>query len=155
MAAPYSTQPPPTGSRPGRRIQNYWERVTEGANLQQLWKQFSADAHQSYALYSREVDWEALEGRSRIKRGLHATWAVFHSMLMKLSPARRVLLLAAMVLLIYPLPALLFVENVAADTGLIKLFVLGAGLLFVLLALELADRVTMKRDLEIAREIQP
>jgi sigma-B regulation protein RsbU (phosphoserine phosphatase) len=31
---------------------------------------------------------------------------------------------------------------------------LGALLLFVLLALELADRVTMKRDLEIAREIQ-
>jgi sigma-B regulation protein RsbU (phosphoserine phosphatase) len=128
--------------------------VTEGANLQQLWKQFSADARQSYALYSREVDWDALEGRSRFKRWLHATWAVFQSMLMKLSPARRVLLLAAMVLLLYPLPALLFVENVAAETGLIKMFVLGAAFLFVLLALELADRVTMKRDLEIAREIQ-
>jgi phosphoserine phosphatase RsbU/P len=31
---------------------------------------------------------------------------------------------------------------------------IGALILFVLLALELADRVTMKRDLEIAREIQ-
>ena len=31
---------------------------------------------------------------------------------------------------------------------------LGTLILFVLLALELADRVTMKRDLEIAREIQ-
>lgn len=154
MAAPYQTQPTGTRPRPGRRIQNYWERVTEGANLQQLWKQFSADARQSYALYSREVDWDALEGRSRFKRGFHATWAVFQSMLMKLSPARRVLLLAAMVLLVYPLPALLFVENVAAEAGLIKMFALGAALLFVLLALELADRVTMKRDLEIAREIQ-
>jgi sigma-B regulation protein RsbU (phosphoserine phosphatase) len=36
----------------------------------------------------------------------------------------------------------------------VKFFVLGAALLFLLLALELADRVTMKRDLEIAREIQ-
>lgn len=154
MAAPHQTQPSPSGSRPGRRIQNYWERVTEGANLQQLWNQFSADARQSYALYSREVDWDALQGRNRFKRGISATWAVFQSMLMKLSPARRVLLLVAMVLLIYPLPALLFVDNVAAEAGLIKLFVVGAGLLFVLLALELADRVTMKRDLEIAREIQ-
>ena len=31
---------------------------------------------------------------------------------------------------------------------------LGVAILFVLLAVELADRVTMKRDLEIAREIQ-
>ena len=31
---------------------------------------------------------------------------------------------------------------------------MGIGILFVLLALELADRITMKRDLEIAREIQ-
>jgi sigma-B regulation protein RsbU (phosphoserine phosphatase) len=154
MAAPYSTQPSATGARPGRRIQNYWARVTEGANLQQLWKQFSADARQSYALYSREVDWDALQGRNRFGRGLHGAWAVFQSMLMKLSPARRVLLLAAMVLLVYPLPAVLIVDNLAAETGLIKMFVVGAGLLFVLLALELADRVTMKRDLEIAREIQ-
>src|SRR4029077_7846549 len=31
---------------------------------------------------------------------------------------------------------------------------IGAAILFVLLALELGDRVTMKSDLEIAREIQ-
>jgi len=128
--------------------------VTEGADLGQLWKQFSADARQSYALYSREVDWEALQSKSRFRRFFSATWAVFHSMLMKLSPARRVLLLAAMVLLIYPLPTMLLTNQVAVEAGLLKMFVLGSVLLFILLALELADRVTMKRDLEIAREIQ-
>ena len=152
MAAPQPTRG--ASARPGERVQRYWQRVTEGANLQQLWKQFRADARQSYALYSREVDWESFQGHGRVKRFFHATWAVFQSMLMKLSPARRVLLLAAMVLLIYPLPAILFTDNVAAEAGFLKLFALGAVLLFILLALELADRVTMKRDLEIAREIQ-
>src|SRR6185437_259114 len=141
-------------NRAGERVQRYWQQVTEGANLEQLWKQFRADARQSYALYSREVDWDSFQSKGRIRRFLSATWAVFHSMLMKLSPARRVLLLLAMILLIYPMPAMLFSDQVAAESGLLKMFVLGAVLLFVLLALELADRVTMKRDLEIAREIQ-
>jgi serine phosphatase RsbU (regulator of sigma subunit) len=75
-------------------------------------------------------------------------------MLMKLSPARRVLLLVSLALLIYPVPGMLLSDHWITETAIAKLFVLGATLLFVLLALELADRVTMKRDLEIAREIQ-
>lgn len=152
MGAPQPTRG--ASGRAGERVQRYWQRVTEGANLEQLWKQFRADARQSYALYSREVDWDSLQGKSRVKRFFHGTWAVFHSMLMKLSPARRVLLLAAMALLLYPIPAILLSENLAAEAGFLKLFALGAAFLFILLALELADRVTMKRDLEIAREIQ-
>jgi phosphoserine phosphatase RsbU/P len=136
---------------PGQRAQNYWEKVTEGASLEQLWKQFRADARQSYALYSREVDWAEIQGKKPIKRWLHSVWAVFQSLLMKLSPARRVLLLVAMALIIFPLPATL---AGASDTTITRMFAAGAILLFGLLALELADRVTMKRDLEIAREIQ-
>lgn len=155
MAAPQPARGPFARTRStGQRIARYWEQVTEGANLDQLWRQFRADARQSYALYSREVDWEAIQGKSRLKRWLHSAWAVFHSMLMKLSPARRVLLLAAMVLVLYPLPSVLLSNDAAAEAVLARMFVLGAGLLFVLLALELGDRVTMKRDLEIAREIQ-
>jgi serine phosphatase RsbU (regulator of sigma subunit) len=135
----------------GQRAQSYWEKVTEGASLEQLWKQFQADARQSYALYSREVDWKEIQGKKPLKRWLHSVWAIFQSLLMKLSPARRVLLLVAMVLVIFPLPATL---AGVADTTITRMFAYGALLLFALLALELADRVTMKRDLEIAREIQ-
>jgi sigma-B regulation protein RsbU (phosphoserine phosphatase) len=132
--------------------QRFWDRVTEGSDLAQLWQQFHADARQSYALYSREVDWESIRSeRKPLKRWLRATWAVFYSLLMKLSPARRVLLLIASVLVIAPLPvALAGFADVAAG----RMLAVGAALLFVLLSLELADRVTMKRDLEIAREIQ-
>jgi sigma-B regulation protein RsbU (phosphoserine phosphatase) len=74
-------------------------------------------------------------------------------MLMKLSPARRVLLLVAAFLLIYPLPALLVLVATGGHFEAL-FFALGAALFSLLLALELADRVMMKRDLEIAREIQ-
>jgi phosphoserine phosphatase RsbU/P len=71
-------------------------------------------------------------------------------MLMKLSPARRVLLLIAIVLLAFQ-PSLRFEASREAE---VHLAAVGVAILFVLLAVELADRVTMKRDLEIAREIQ-
>jgi sigma-B regulation protein RsbU (phosphoserine phosphatase) len=150
MSAPNTARP----ARTRDRIRGYWNRVTEGAGLEQLWRQFTADARQSYAFYSRDVDWETIQGKKRWKRWFHITWALFHAMLMKLSPARRVLLLIAVVLVLYPVPSLLTVESGSAESFVVKLFGLGAALLFLLLALELADRVTMKRDLEIARDIQ-
>jgi phosphoserine phosphatase RsbU/P len=71
-------------------------------------------------------------------------------MLMKLSPPRRVLLLVAIILVVLNIN---FQWTGAEDFGF-NVGGFGVAILFVLLALELADRVTMKRDLEIAREIQ-
>jgi phosphoserine phosphatase RsbU/P len=125
----------------------FWERVTEGLELEQLWGQFLSEAKASYGLYSGEVDWAKIDRNTRGPRKYwQAAWAVFQAMLMKLSPARRVLLLAAI--------ALLVVQPGGKTEGSFQLGWLGTVILFVLLALELADRVTMKRDLEIAREIQ-
>jgi sigma-B regulation protein RsbU (phosphoserine phosphatase) len=70
---------------------------------------------------------------------------------MKLSPGRRVLLLAAFILLVSPVWQLQWNQNTATAPNL---SFLGGIALLVLLALELADRVSLKRDLEIAREIQ-
>src|SRR6266852_547075 len=159
MAEPQPVRTPiePVVTRPlsaGQRVQRYWQRVTGGANLEQLWNQFSADARHSYDLYSREVDWDSMRSKGRWRRYPHSAWAIFHSMLMKLTPPRRVLLLTAMLLLVYPLPALLLSDSLESAVAFAKLFAFGAILLFILLALELADRVVMKRDLEIAREIQ-
>ncbi len=138
-------------------LSQFWQRVTEGRELDQLWTQFRAEARESYGLYSREVDWEAVRSTRPWKRPFHAAWALFQAMLMKLSPARRVLLLLAVFLFVYDLPALLVFllskQEHPGSTG-VQLFALSAALFFILLALELADRITMKRDLEIAREIQ-
>ena len=148
-ASPNSAQTVKPPAR--RRLRAFWERVTEGAELGQLGRQFMSEAKASYGLYSKEVDWDEIARNSRgARRVLRSAWALFQAMLMKLSPARRVLLLLAIVLLIVQ-PSIRWGPR---DQVNIQLGGLGVVILFVLLAVELADRVTMKRDLEIAREIQ-
>src|SRR5215475_1087814 len=134
------------------RLRAFWERITDGFELHALWGQFKSEARASYRLYSADVDWHDIDGKSSGKLGrfVRSAWALFQAMLMKLSPARRVLLLAAILLLTLQ-PSFHFD---AARTVEVHLTPLGVIILFVLLAVELADRVTMKRDLEIAREIQ-
>lgn len=140
--------PPPRRKR-HNRIREYWEHVTDGLQVSQLWGQMKADARSTYSFYAHDVNWEAINQGKRWKRFLRAAWAIFQAMLMKLTPARRVLLLIACVLLIVQLNFHFGGQNYSLDMG-----GLGSAILFLLLALELADRVTMKRDLEIARDIQ-
>lgn len=146
-----SMSPPLAGRDAGRKARSFWQRVTEGLEVQQLWGQFVAEAKASYGLYSKDVDWDEIKReRRKIKRFFRSAWALFQAMLMKLSPARRVLLLIALVLLVVQ-PEFQWGQRGEAS---FRLGGIGALILFLLLALELADRVTMKRDLEIAREIQ-
>jgi phosphoserine phosphatase RsbU/P len=138
-------------------VRQFWQRVTEGREFDQLWTQFRTEARESFGLYSREVDWDAVRSTRAWKRPFHAAWALFQAMLMKLSPARRVLLLLAVALFVLELPTLLvFLLSRQQHPGSsdAQFLALSAALFFILLALELADRITMKRDLEIAREIQ-
>ena len=143
----------PRADRAAGRLRTFWRRVTEGLQIADLWTQFQTEARTSYGLYSRDVDWEAVERGKRWKKPFRAAGALFWAMLMKLSPARRLLLLVAIATLA------LFSFQVESRRGsviFVSVGILSPGvlLLFLLLALELADRVTMKRDLEIAKEIQ-
>src|SRR5437879_11928989 len=125
------------------RLRHFWQRVSEGRQLDDLWSQFAADARSSYGFYDRDVDWEEIHKLSPWRRPLHVARQFFWALLLKMSPARRVLLLLAFVML--ALSAINSQKN----------FEVIAVMLFVLLlSLELADKVTIKRDLEIAREIQ-
>lgn len=141
--------PPPPGGRKRNQLHEYWARVTEGMAIDQLWGQMKADAQSTYSFYARDVDWQAMGTGRNWKRPLRIAWALFQAMLMKLTPARRVLLLVACLLLVIQ-PYFHF----GNDQSSFNLGGVGSAILFLLLALELADRVTMKRDLEIAREIQ-
>ena len=143
------TPPTSAGSRKRGGLHDYWQRVTEGLAIQQLWGQMKADTRATYSFYSHDVDWEAMGKGRHWKRPFRIAWALFQAMLMKLTPARRVLLLIACVLMLINLKFNFGDGQVSFDLG-----GFGTAILFLLLALELADRVTMKRDLEIAREIQ-
>jgi phosphoserine phosphatase RsbU/P len=131
----------------------FWRRISEGIELQQLWAQFHAEARASYELYSKEVDATRQPGESRGRQASRIVRGLFWAMMMKLSPGRRVLFLIALVLLL--IPGLSYQDETRGiDFHITGLTFLGALLLLILFALELADRVMMKRDLEIAREIQ-
>jgi len=153
-----ATAPPPASApRPplAVRAQQFWVRVTEGMELNQLWSQFRTEARASYRLYSRDVAAKTPDDLARRHRRLHMVKEFFWAVLEKLSPARRVLLLAAMVLLILPSGAFSYEgSDHSAHVVEFDFHFWGGLLMFLLLMLEIADRVVMKRDLQIAREIQ-
>jgi sigma-B regulation protein RsbU (phosphoserine phosphatase) len=123
------------------RVQNFWQRVSEGRAVEDLWSQFAADARSTYGFYGKDVDWSEIRKLPRWKRPWPVISQFFWALVNKLTPARRVLLLVAFALLLF-----------SSEKSHYEFF---AALLFLfLLALELADKVIMKRDLEIAREIQ-
>ena len=131
------------------RMRSFWQRISEGRQLDELWSQFTADARASYGFYMKEA--EGLETQRGLRRLFGIAKTLFWSLLMKLTPARRVLLLVAFAMLVMSGIKFHSEKNVALDMN----FEVMAALLFLLLlSLELADKVTMKRDLEIAREIQ-
>jgi len=132
----------------------FWHRVSEGLAVNQLWSQFAKDARSSYRLYSAGLDHLQAEP-SRFRRGWQIAKAMFWAILEKLTPARRVLLLLALILLLLPAGRFSYTNGANhVEIGEFDLRLWGGLLIFVVLLLELADRVVMKRDLEIAKDIQ-
>jgi phosphoserine phosphatase RsbU/P len=135
-------------------LHQFWDRVTEGLEIGQLWKQFHTDARASYRFYRKDFDARAPEKMQR-----HNFWHTAHELmwaiLEKLTPARRVLLLLGVVLLVFPSGGFSY-HGKAGNVEVVEFDMrfYGGALLFILLMLEIADRVVMKRDLEIARDIQ-
>jgi sigma-B regulation protein RsbU (phosphoserine phosphatase) len=151
--------PSPNASQNGHKhrivadIDRFWQRVTEGLQLSELWLQFKRDAQTGFQFYRRDYEAGAPAGqrKSFFQRVQELMWAI----LSKLTPARRVLLLIGIVFLLFPSGGFQFQKG-ATDVQITSInFQFWGGLvLFVLLMLEIADRVVMKRDLEIARDIQ-
>jgi sigma-B regulation protein RsbU (phosphoserine phosphatase) len=152
---PVSPTTPPSGAAARVRggLYGFWQRISEGRQLDELWSQFTADARASYGFYMREsgaAEEDMVNKRGRPRFG-HIVKTLFWSLVMKLTPARRVLLIVACSLLLVSSMQFKFGKNAELDLNFTVFSVL---VLLLLLALELADKVTMKRDLEIAREIQ-
>jgi len=132
------------------RLRSFWRRTSEGLNAAQLWAQFRRETRTSLDLYSAETgrnlneEWSGRKGRRRV------FVAVAGAMFKRLTPVRRVLLLLALALLLFPTLEYSTGSGlrISPNSGF------AAVILLVLLVLELADRVGLKRDLEIARDIQ-
>jgi sigma-B regulation protein RsbU (phosphoserine phosphatase) len=169
VSSPYPTQaptgtPPPQAPRPdplgkrrdfGANLERFWQRVTEGLQLNQLWGQFRQDARTSFRLYRRDFEAGAPRDQWRKQGSFYLVQELAWAILGKLTPARRVLLLIGMVLLLIPSGGVQFRKgNNDIQLTWIDTHFWGGLTLFIVLMLEIADRVVMKRDLEIARDIQ-
>ena len=138
---------------PLAKVHAFWQRTSEGLNAEQLWAQFRRETRSSLSLYSAETgrnlseEWSAKKGRRRVFT------AVAGAIYDRLTPVRRLLLLLALVLLV--IPAVDYRDDSGGSSLQIAFHsTLSAIILLALLVLELADRVGLKRDLEIARDIQ-
>lgn len=156
------TSPPKTRAR---QILEFYARDLTGDDVQRL---FTRDTRDAYRFFARDIDREALARLPVYQRAWVHVRLFMRAVLLKLSPARRALygialgcsLVGALKLfngfftarvLVGPMEVELPLPGWVEGTGWLVW-----GLLFtnLLLILELADRLSLKNDLEIARDIQ-
>ncbi len=153
-----------------RREDDFFEVYTKDLTGEDVQRLFTRDARDAYRFFTRHIDEAAFAGLPPLKRFALRARLVFLAFTLKLSPARRALFGTALVATIIGLielfegvglihvPVLPFLVSIplpsfvwADGTGWLAL---GFVLVNLLVLLEVADRLTLKNDLEVAREIQ-
>jgi serine phosphatase RsbU (regulator of sigma subunit) len=137
----------------------FFETYTRGLTTTELERLFTRDTPEAYRLFSRQIDFEELKKKPWHLRLPGTARLLFLAFTLKLSPARRamyaVALLASLVglLELFQEVHLFLIPHPAFAPGTMWLL---TGFLIVnfLVLLEVADRLSLKNDLEIAREIQ-
>ncbi len=153
-----------------RKLQEFFDTYTRDLKAEDLQRLFTRDTREAYRFFTRHLDPDSLKGLPWHKRALAYTRAVFLAFTMKLTPARRIVFAASLVM------ALIGLINLFRGIGLIRVveFPLFGGvglpgpifyrgtwslllafvLMNLLVLLEVADRLSLKNDLEVARDIQ-
>src|SRR5438067_9390275 len=132
----------PNGHRPKmlNDFDKFWQRVSAGLELSELWSQFKRDAQSGYRVYQKDISSEAELGSSTWKLIFQRAKAFMWALLEKLTPARRVLLLIGIVLLILPSGSAHFgAGHHEFEVSACNFQFWGGLLLFILLMLEIAD----------------
>jgi sigma-B regulation protein RsbU (phosphoserine phosphatase) len=147
-------------------------RYTRDLTSEELGKLFTRETPEAYRFFARGINTAELEGLPWHKKTLRYAQGFFLAFTMRLSPARRLMygvalafsvigllqLFAGFGLVRVPIPIALFFVNIRVPAPVFAngtLWLLAGFLLMNLLVLlEVADRLSLKRDLEVAREIQ-
>ncbi len=132
------------------RSERFVRDYTGGVGAGDLKRLFDRDASHAFGVVTREH--EGTEPKSDVGRFFHRAKILFLGLSFKLSPPRRVLFGLCVVLSIL---AVQWVDKTSVEGGQFIVFHVAAvaGLVF-LIVLELADRILVRDELEVARELQ-
>ena len=146
----------------------FFDDYTKGVTSEDVQRLFTRDAPEAYRYFTRGLDVEKIRRMPFFKRWWIYTRELFVRFSMRLTPARRVLYGASVLLTIVGLmelfrgvwrtPVLMFPFHMNVplphwEPGAVKLLLGFLGLQMLML-MEIADRLSLKGDLEIARDIQ-
>jgi hypothetical protein len=149
---------------PPALTEGYWQALhdlfTRDVTPEGLRQLLQHEAHETFRFLTREVDVADLAGLPWYERHPRSLWRFFLAVAFRLTPWRRVLFAAAAIAL--ALGWLGFLAHLLA-VGPFSLeplanvrtwLLLAATVFFFLLTLELRDKLSLKGDLEVARQIQ-
>lgn len=145
---------------PGQALrEDYWQELrdlfTRDVTSKDMQDLLGRDARESVRFFVREVDFEALRGKPWHARYPRTAWRIFLAMAHRLSPPRRALFALGALLLTVGWLRYLAATVLDVNIGVSSVLVLiGGSFLFLILLLELRDKLALKGDLEVARQIQ-
>ena len=149
------------------RLRDFVTTYTRDLKAEDLGRLFTRDTREAYEFFARTIDPKELEGLRWQRRFIVQLRLFFTAFTMKLSPARRIVYAASIIFAIvgvFNLMQFRYTQTHVANAnvevrspfvpdGLFSL-VIAFGLVNLIVLLEVADRLSLKNDLEIAREIQ-
>ncbi len=137
------------------QTRSFFREYTAGLNVRDLRRLFDQEAVQAYKVLARDRPDE--EPSNEFNRLVHRVKVVFLGVSSRLSPARRLLFAASILFAIF---GIVDIDVVNVGGGALRVgvsifwFLLSVSSLAFLLIMELVDRVRVRDELEVARQLQ-
>jgi sigma-B regulation protein RsbU (phosphoserine phosphatase) len=143
-------------------ISNLHDLFTEDVTGEGLRDLIRRDTRDTLRFFTREIDFETLRLLPWWKRYPALAWQIFLALAHRLNPPRRIafavatfsFLIGFLHLFSFSSPSDAIQQRITIFAGGTLWFFIGGGLFMLLLLMELRDKLDLKGDLEIAREIQ-
>ncbi len=126
----------------GNPIKRIFDLYTSDLSYQEIERLIKKEAGEVYEFFANDIP-KPDRSRSRFMRGLIFARSLFNAFILKLTPGRRIFYLASLLFF--------FVGYSGPSTGYVLLAFL---ILNLLLAFELADKLSARGELDVARKIQ-
>jgi sigma-B regulation protein RsbU (phosphoserine phosphatase) len=154
------------------RAREFFATYTQDLTTDDLGRLFTRDTPEAYRFFTQGIDAGAFAGLPWHRRWSRWAQAVFLAFTLRLSPARRLIFGTAIVFaalgtlqlfrgvgaMRLPIPLFFFFVPLRLPAPTFEqgttLLILAFTLMALLVLLEVYDRISLKRDLEVAREIQ-